>query len=448
MYKSYLNIINNNKNLKYKTYNNSNYREIPQIKKLSKDQLFAIDVVSQILPFKTNSYYVEKLINWDNVPDDPMFLLTFPLKRMLLPEHFNAIAKLIKAKADKKTIKKEANKIRLLLNPHPDDQLKKNIPEINGEKLWGTQHKYHETILFFPSQGQNCHAYCSFCFRWAQFVGIKNLKIASKEINLLFNYVKKHKEITDLLLTGGDPLMMSSKLLEEYIDPLLTDQTEHLQTIRIGTKALSHWPYRFLNSKNADDLFRIFDKVNKAGKQIALMAHINHTAEIQTPEVQKAIKRIRSAGVNIRTQSPLLNHINNKAEIWEEMWREQTKLGLIPYYMFIARDTSAQHYFSVDLESAWKIFKNAYKNVSGLSRTVRGPSMSTSPGKIEILGVTNINNEKVFILRFIQARNTDWVGKPFFAKYDKKAIWLNNLIPAFNEKKFFWTDEFNKIMNP
>lgn len=448
MYKSYHNIVIKNQNIRYKAYNNSNYREIPWIDKLSKSQLFAIDVVSQVLPFKSNSYYVNELINWDNIPDDPMFILTFPQKDMLLPEHFKRIATLIKGKADRNIIKKEANKIRMELNPQPDGQLNYNIPKINGEKLLGTQHKYHETALFFPSQGQSCHAYCTFCFRWAQFVGIKNLKIASKETKLLFEYIKEHKEITDLLLTGGDPLMMSSKLLEQYIDPLLTYQTEHLQTIRIGTKALSHWPYRFFGNDDSDYLFRIFDKVNKAGKQIALMAHFNHSTELKTPAVQKAIKRLRSAGVNIRTQSPLLNHINNKSEIWEEMWREQTKLGLIPYYMFIARDTSAQHYFCVDLESAWKIFKDAYKNVSGLSRTVRGPSMSTSPGKIEILGITEINNEKVFVLRFIQARNPDWVGKPFFAKYDKKAIWLDSLKPAFDEKKFFWTDEFNKILNP
>lgn len=80
----------------------------------------------------------------------------------------------------------------------------------------------------------------------------------------------------------------------------------------------------------------------------------------------------------------------------------------------------------------------AYSNVSGLSRTVRGPSMSANPGKIQILGVSEVRGEKVFVLRFLQCRNPNLVDIPFFAKYDKKATWFDELEPAFGEKEFFF----------
>jgi L-lysine 2,3-aminomutase len=122
------------------------------------------------------------------------------------------------------------------------------------------------------------------------------------------------------------------------------------------------------------------------------MAHFNHPVELSTPTVQTAaIKRIRATGAQIRTQSPLLRtHQRFKPEIWAEMWRKQVNLNCIPYYMFIARDTGAQHYFAVPLVKAWEIFQAAYQQVSGVCRTVRGPSMSCTPGKVQMLGVSEI----------------------------------------------------------
>jgi hypothetical protein len=114
--------------------------------------------------------------------------------------------------------------------------------------------------------------------------------------------------------------------------------------------------------------------------------------------------------------------------------------------MFIPRDTGAQEYFALTLENAWKIFREAYQQVSGVCRTVRGPSMSCMPGKVQILGVSEIKGEKVFVLRMLQGRNPDWVARPFFAKYDPKAIWMNDLVPAFNEREFFFEEELNRML--
>jgi hypothetical protein len=111
---------------------------------------------------------------------------------------------------------------------------------------------------------------------------------------------------------------------------------------------------------------------------------------------------------------------------------------MVPYYMFLARDTGAQDYFAMPLARAYEIYSSAIRMVGGLGRTVRGPSMSCTPGKVAVDGISRIHGEKVFILRMLQGRNPDWAYKPFFAKYDPSAIWLDDLEPAFGEDRFFF----------
>ncbi|MEX2191906.1 MAG: lysine 2,3-aminomutase [Nitrosarchaeum sp.] len=427
------------------SYTLANFRQLPQIQKLGEAKQFEMEVVGNVLPFKTNNYVVEQLIDWSNIPNDPMFVLTFPQKGMLIPEHYSKMEAVLR-KGDKKEIQNTANEIRLELNPHPAGQMELNVPTLkDGTKLYGMQHKYKETCLFFPSQSQTCHAYCSFCFRWPQFVGMDELKFAMREGEQLVQYLREHQEISDVLFTGGDPMIMKAKIFSTYINPLLEANLPNLRTIRIGTKALSYWPYKFLTDDDAEEMLDIFKRVTDKGIHLALMGHFNHPVELKTDVVKKAIKKIRATGAQIRTQSPILSHINDDSEIWAEMWKTQVQLGCIPYYMFVVRDTGAQHYFGIPLIEAQKIFRDAYKKVTGLARTVRGPSMSATPGKVQILGIAEYAGEKLMVLRFLQGRNPDWVQIPFLAKYDEKAIWLDELVPATGDK-FFFEDELNEKM--
>ena len=426
------------------SYTLTNFRDIPQIQKLSEEQQFEMEVVANVLPFKANNYVIEQLIDWNNIPNDPIFVLTFPQKEMLLPPHYEQMASALKSGADKKAIQELANEIRLQLNPHPAGQLELNVPTLkDGTKLYGMQHKYNETCLFFPSQSQTCHAYCTFCFRWPQFVGIDEMKFAMNEGEQLVQYLREHQEISDVLFTGGDPMIMKAKMFRTYIDTLLEADLPNLKTIRIGTKVLAYWPYKFLTDDDADETLATFKEVTNKGLHLAFMAHFNHHKELSTGAVKAAIKRVRETGSEIRTQSPLLAHINDDADMWAEMWRQQVQLGCIPYYMFVVRDTGAQHYFGIPLVKAHEIFSNAYKQVSGLGRTVTGPSMSATPGKVLVDGVATINGKKIIVLKLLQGRNPDWVSKPFFAEFDENAIWLDDLKPAF-EKKFFFEDELEQ----
>ena len=123
------------------------------------------------------------------------------------------------------------------------------------------------------------------------------------------------------------------------------------------------------------------------------------------------------------------------------MWRHQIRLGLVPYYMFVERDTGAARYFELPLAEALEIYRNATKHLSGLARSVRGPSMSAAPGKVTVDGIADVGGRKAFVLRFLQGRNPDWIGRPFFAKFDPEATWLDKLEPLDGDRFFFEEDD-------
>ncbi|WP_455221105.1 KamA family radical SAM protein [Kaarinaea lacus] len=434
----------------YKVYTARQWSKIPQLRMLPRDVQLQMQAVAQVLPFRVNQYVIDRLIDWNNAPDDPMFQLTFPQPGMLEPDALSRIVALLESDANSDELKTAVIDIRQKLNPHPAGQQEHNVPRLNGEKVAGMQHKYRETLLFFPSQGQTCHSYCTFCFRWAQFIGDKELRFAASESGQLQAYLEKHREITDLLLTGGDPMIMKTRHLQDYLSPLTDPRFEHLQTIRIGTKALTFWPQRFVTDADADDLLRLLETLVKAGKHVAIMAHYNHWRELDTNIAHEAIRRILDTGATIRSQGPLLANINDNALDWALLWKTQVKLGIVPYYMFVERDTGAKRYFEVPLVKAWHIYRDAMQQVSGLARTARGPSMSAGPGKVEIQGISEINGEKVFVCRFIQGRNPDWVQRPFFARFDERATWLSDLRPAFGANNFFFENEYRQLceLNP
>ncbi|MCA9728511.1 MAG: hypothetical protein KC729_12555, partial [Candidatus Eisenbacteria bacterium] len=234
--------------------------------------------------------------------------------------------------------------------------------------------------------------------------------------------------------------------LEEYIEPLLAPEFDHVRSIRIGTKSVAYWPYRYVSDKDADDLLRLFDRVVGHGKHLAIMGHHSHWVELTTDVARAAIARIRATGAQYRTQSPVVRNVNDDPEVWTKMWQMQVELGCVPYYMFIERNTGAKHYFELPLTRVLEIYRTAIRRVSGLARTARGPSMSALPGKVAVEGLAQVNGEDVFVLKFLQARNPAWIKRPFFARADDEATWLTDLRPAFGEEKFFYEDELEQIL--
>jgi KamA family protein len=405
-----------------------------------------MQVVSAVLPFRVNEYVVKELIDWDRVPEDPIFQLTFPQRDMLEPQDFDRVERLIRGGASPAALRRAIREIQDTLNPHPAGQLDLNVPIQDGEAIPGIQHKYAETVLFFPAAGQSCHAYCSYCFRWPQFVGHSDLRFAARQTDALVDYLKSHPEVTSVLITGGDPLVMNTARLRRYVEPLLDPALEQLESIRIGTKAPAYWPQRFVTDDDADELMRLFEDVRSAGRHFALMAHYSHPREISTPIAEQAVGRIVDAGATVRCQAPLIRRVNDDANAWAELWRRQVRLGAVPYYMFVERDTGPKHYFEVSLARALSIFNDAYRQVSGLARTVRGPSMSAKPGKVLVDGIVDSRGEELFVLKFLQARDPSWVGRTFFARFDPKASWLDDLRPPLGEFEFFFEQPMRELV--
>ncbi len=400
---------------------------MPQSNQLPEETRHALRVVSKVLPFRVNSHVTSSLINWDAAPEDPLFRLVFPAREMLSPENFARIEKLVMKRAPQAEVLAAAQEIRADLNPHPSGQREKNVPELDGSPAQGFQHKYRETVLYFPARGQTCHAYCTFCFRWAQFVGDTSLKFASKEAEALQRYLRAHPEVTDVLITGGDPMIMGTHHLAAQIEPLLTEEFAHVSSIRIGTKSLSFWPQRFVSDPDADGLLRLIEKVAEAGRNLAVMAHINHWREIDNPIAREAIRRLRDAGAVIHSQGPLLKGINDDPAVWARNWSEQVQLGIHPYYMFVERDTGPRRYFEVPLHRGLDIYRTAIQQVSGLARSARGPVMSADPGKVEVMDVDLSQGRARYLLQFLQSRDPSRVRRPFWAEGEEDACWFTQL---------------------
>ncbi|MBZ4676678.1 MAG: lysine 2,3-aminomutase [Anaerophaga sp.] len=416
--------------MKFITYNARNFREIEYMRYLPKKVKTEIDIVSKVIPFKTNNYVVDYLIDWENYEDDPVYILNFPNRNMLTADQYNRLTKALNDPSANGKVNKTIYDIRMEMNPHPAQQMT-NVPELDGEELKGMQHKYKDIVLFFPSQGQTCHAHCTFCFRWPQFIKDLDMKFSMREIEKVIAYIRQNESINEILFTGGDPMVMDPATLKKYIDALIDAKIPNLQNIRFGTKSLSYWPFTFLprHNEEAGQILDILKHITDSGLHLSIMGHFNHPNELETEVVQEAIRNIRQTGAEIRTQAPVLNHINNRSQDWARMWQRQVQLGLIPYYMFIERETGPYNYFSIPLADIYRIYQEAIRETGSFAKTVTGPTMSASKGKVQIMGiVTNpLDGSKYFMMQYIRHRDYRETFKPFLMEYDEKATWVDQL---------------------
>jgi L-lysine 2,3-aminomutase len=416
--------------MRFVTYNLKNFREIEYMRYLPEETKREIDVVARVIPFKTNNYVTDYLIDWENYEEDPIYVLNFPNKNMLTDNQYERAKNVLDGNHSKLDINRTVNKIRMEMNPHPAQQMT-NVPVLDGEQLTGSQHKYRDIILFFPSQGQTCHAHCTFCFRWPQFVKDLDLKFSMREIAKVVEYIKRNETINEILFTGGDPMVMSPAELSPYIDALLDPELVNLSNIRFGTKSLAYWPFTFLPefSDEAEDMLGLFRRIVENGKHLSFMAHFNHPVELDNQVVREAIFNIRQTGAEIRTQAPILNHINNDSGLWARMWKMQVDLGLIPYYMFVERETGPYDYFQIPLAEVYTTYQRAIRETGSFAKTLTGPVMSADKGKVHIMGiVTNpVDGNKYFMMQYVRHRDYTKTFRPFFMGYDDKATWVDQL---------------------
>jgi L-lysine 2,3-aminomutase len=410
------------------TYVGTSISEIPQIRSLDPDLRFGLLAAARILPFKTNQYILNELIDWTCIPHDPVFRLNFPQPEMLSPEEIGPIERMLRDQCAPGVIQPLIQQARLrLLQPRSliDPT---SLVQIGGEVVPGLWRTLRETVMVFPMHAQNCFAICTHCLRWMRHCGIGNdFGIGSS--NIVATYLRSNREITDVIFTGGDPLMMSAEILKQYIDPLLGVYS--VNNLRFSTRSLSWWPYRFTNEADSDDLLRQFERIIETGKSLTIMAHICHARELSTAVVENAIRRIRSTGAVIRCQSPIMNHINAESQILSDLWTKEISLGLIPYYTFFEDGAASEFYFKLPLGDILKLFQKAQSQVTGLARTVRGPVFSDHDNKVLLDDIMEVGGNKMFILKYVQSCRPENVGRVFFAEYDPTAVRFDQLRLTF-----------------
>lgn len=399
--------------------------------------------------------HVLNTINWQSFEKDSLFQLVFPQPGMVKPD---TTAAYLAAKTEEEKEKVVSDHM-LQTNPH-DGKQKLNKPfYINDEGCMeiveGSQHKYPQCELIFDQTTQNCFAFCTYCFRHAQVRGDEDMFI-QKEVSQVHEYVKQHKEVTDVLITGGDAGYMPYERLVAYAKPLVDDpELSHIKTLRLGSRVLSFQPELVLSEKYTK-ILELFKYLLDNGVQVAFMSHFSTPREVLNLSTIAAIRRLRKWGITVKSQSPIMNHIslftneNGKVDVdrsaqnWIDLGNIFSMLTIGFHSMYCARPTGEHHYFTVPLVELNKVFSKVYRTLPSISRPSRYITMTSSAGKTSMLGLTEINGEKVFALKFNESRNMEWMDKVFLAKYDEKQNTIEKLEP-YDTEKHFYEDELKEI---
>ena len=228
-------------------------------------------------------------------------------------------------------------------------------------KVRGLEHKYTSTALLLVNEV--CAAYCRFCFRKRLFMN-ENAEV-TKDISEGLEYIKNNNEITNVLLTGGDPLVMSTSKLEPIIKQLR--EIDHVQIIRIGTKIPAFNPFRILNDPSLLEMFKTYSTNEK---KIYIMAHFNHPREL-TPEAIEGLNLLMNSGVSLVNQTPLVQGVNDDPEVLADLFSKLSFIGVPPYYVFLCRPTLGNETYSVPVERGYEIFEKSRTLCSGLAKRAR-----------------------------------------------------------------------------
>lgn len=354
---------------------------LDQIPQLSEDEKSRLEPVSDKFVFRTNDYY-QSLIDWDD-PNDP-------IKRIVMPDvqELDEWGQLDASNEEKYT------------------------------KVKGLEHKYTSTALLLVNEV--CAAYCRFCFRKRLFMD-ENDEV-TKDISEGLQYIRKHKEISNVLLTGGDPLIMSTSKLEPIIQKLR--QLDHVKIIRIGTKIPAFNPFRIINDPS---LLKMFKKYSADDKKIYVMAHFNHPREL-TPKAVEGLNLLMQAGTILVNQTPLIQGVNDDPKTLTELFNQLSFIGVPPYYVFLCRPTLGNETYSVPVERGYQLFEQARTKCSGLGKRAR-LVMSHETGKVEVVGMT----ETQIFFKYIRAASRENQSKFLVFNRNPEAYWFDDYEEAKEE---------------
>lgn len=399
--------------------------------------------------------HVLNTINWRNFEKDSVFQLVFPQPGMIRPD----ITKAFLAATTEEEKQKIVAGYMHETNPH-DGKQKLNKPtfinfEGNSEIVEGSQHKYPQCQLIFDVQTQNCFAFCNYCFRHAQVRGDEDMFV-QEDVPQIHRYLKLHPEVSDVLITGGDASYLKADRFEEYITPIIEDpELMHIKTMRLGTRVLTFHPELIL-SHSYDKMLQLFKRLYDNGIQLVFMSHFSTPRELLNPSTIAAIRRLKAYGVTVKSQSPIMNHISlftvengnididRSAQNWIDLGNVLAMLGVGFHSMYMARPTGEHHYFTQPVAQINKVFNKVYRSLASINRPSRYITMTSSAGKISLLGEVEIEGKKLFALKFNEGRNMEWMDKVYLTEYDEKQNTIANLKP-YKAEKHFYEDELHEI---
>ncbi len=348
--------------------------QIPQLSDAEREQLAA---VADKFAFRANDYYLS-LIDWDN-PDDP---------------------------------------IRQLVIPHPQELTEWGELDASNEQAntvaRGVQHKYTDTVLLLCNEV--CGAYCRYCFRKRLFMNDNDE--ATNDVSEGIEYIRRHPEVTNVLLTGGDPLLLSTRRLREILGQLC--QIPHVRIIRIGSKMPAFNPFRILDD---DELQAVFRRYSTTDHRIYLMAHFDHPVELTDAAIAGIDACLRN-GLICVNQCPLVKGVNDDPAILAQLFEMLSFVGAPQYYLFQGRPTAGNEPYELPIVTGWRMFQQAIQSGSGLARRARF-CMSHATGKIEVLAV----DADLIYTRYHQARDSADLGRFMMFQRDDEAFWLDQLQP-------------------
>ena len=348
--------------------------DLSKISKLSSEEKEELKEVTEQYSFKANSYYLS-LINWSD-PDDP-------IRRLVIPSQDELIdwGELDPSNEEKYTV------------------------------LRGMQHKYNSTVLLLVSN--DCGGICRYCFRKRIFMReqIESVEDYQKAVD----YIKAHKEISNVLLTGGDPLIRSTEWLTEIISKLR--EIEHVKIIRIGSKMVAFNPYRIIEDKA---LLEMINKYSKPGRRIYIMTHFTHPRELSETAV-RAVNLLREVGAVLSNQNPMIKGINSDADTLAGLFQKLSYCGIPPYYVFQCRPSLGNKGYSIPVEKGLNIFEKACARVSGLAKRAVYV-MSHSTGKIQVLG----RDDEFIYFKYRRAYRDEDSNKFIKARRNKDAYWFDD----------------------
>lgn len=312
---------------------------LTQIPELGAAERDALRPVEEKFVFRTNDYY-QRLINWDD-PEDP-------IRRIIMPETGEA---------------------------EPWGKLDASDEE-EYTVLPGLQHKYRETALLLVNDV--CGGYCRFCFRKRLFMDENDEAV--RDVTRGLEYIRAHPEISNVLLTGGDPLIMSTEKLAAVIGRVR--EIGHVRIVRLGSKMPAFNPARILADPSLPEMLA---RYSTGAARVYIMAHFNHPREL-TPEAVEGLAVLQRSGATTVNQTPLIRGVNDDPDTLAELFSRLSFIGVPPYYVFQCRPTLGNKPYSIPIEAAYEIFSQAQSRCSGLAKRARFV-MSHTTGKVEVVGL-------------------------------------------------------------